>query len=222
MLDVPAHDRPREKLDDSGPEALGSNELLAVLIGHGTAGVNALTLANRLIELAGGVHGLPRMHRGQLLKVAGIGPVCAGRIQAAIELGRRTLLTRAAERLRCQTPQELARLLLPRFGTYPVERCGVVLLDSRHRILATRLISVGSLDASLANPREVFREAMMGGAAAVVVFHNHPSGDPTPSRDDVVLTARLRTAGAVIGIDLVDHMILADGHYCSMKEAGLF
>jgi DNA repair protein RadC len=162
------------------------------------------------------------MHRGQLLKVAGIGPVRAGRIQAAIELGRRTLLTRAGERLRYSTPHELARALLPRFGTHPVERCGVVLLDSRHRLLATRLISVGSLDASLANPREVFREAMMGGAAAVVVFHNHPSGDPTPSRDDVVLTARLRTAGAVIGIDLVDHLILADGHYCSMKEAGLF
>jgi DNA repair protein RadC len=123
--------------------------------------------------------------------------------------------------VRYRWPRDLAGLLLPRYGAYPVERFGVVLLDTRHRLLAMRLISVGSLDASLANPREVFREAMLGGAAAVVVFHNHPSGDPTPSRDDVALTARLRAAGAVVGIDLIDHLVLGDVHYCSMKEAGL-
>jgi DNA repair protein RadC len=220
-LDLPARDRPREKLDDCGVYALGSNELLAVLIGHGTSTANALTLANRLIDLAGGVHGLARLHRGHLITVAGIGPVTAGRVQAAIELGRRTLVTDAEERMRFRTPHELARVLIPRYGTHPVERCGVVLLDTRHRIIATRLISVGSLDASLANPREIFREAILGGAAAVVVFHNHPSGDPTPSRDDVALTARLRGAGAVVGVDLVDHVILADVRYCSMREMGL-
>jgi DNA repair protein RadC len=221
VRDLSANDRPREKLGDTGPGALGANELLAVVIGHGTAGANALALANRLIDAAGGVQGLARLHRGQLLAVPGIGPAGAARIQAAIELGRRTLLSPARDRPRYQSAHELACALLPRYGAHPVERCGVVLLDTRHRLLATRLISVGSLDASLANPREVFREAMLGGAAAVVVFHNHPSGDPTPSRDDVALTARLRTAGAVVGIDLVDHLILADAHYYSMREAGL-
>jgi DNA repair protein RadC len=219
--DLPVPDRPREKLDACGPHALGSNELLAVVLGHGTPGADALALANRLIHLAGGVHGLARLHRGQLRKVTGIGPAVAARIQAAVELGRRTLLTPSTERVRYRWPRDLAGLLLPRYGAYPVERFGVVLLDTRHRLLAMRLISVGSLDASLANPREVFREAMLGGAAAVVVFHNHPSGDPTPSRDDVALTARLRAAGAVVGIDLIDHLVLGDVHYCSMKEAGL-
>jgi DNA repair protein RadC len=219
--DLPVPDRPREKLDACGPHALGSNELLAVVLGHGTPGADALALANRLIHLAGGVHGLARLHRGQLRKVPGIGPAVAARIQAAVELGRRTLLTPSTERVRYRWPRDLAGLLLPRYGAYPVERFGVVLLDTRHRLLAMRLISVGSLDASLANPREVFREAMLGGAAAVVVFHNHPSGDPTPSRDDVALTARLRAAGAVVGIDLIDHLVLGDVHYCSMKEAGL-
>jgi DNA repair protein RadC len=221
VLDLSADDRPREKLDDRGVHALGSNELLAVLIGHGTAAANALALANRLIALAGGVHGLAHLHQGRLTTVPGIGPVTAGRIQAAIELGRRTLLTNPDERARFGSPHELARLLLPRYGSHPVERCGVVLLDTRHRIITTRLISVGSLDASAANPREIFREAMLGGAAAVVVFHNHPSGDPTPSRDDVALTIRLRHAGHVVGVDLVDHVILTDVRYCSMKEAGL-
>jgi DNA repair protein RadC len=219
--DLPVPDRPREKLDACGPHALGSNELLAVVLGHGTPGADALALANRLIHLDGGVHGLARLHRGQLRKVPGIGPAVAARIQAAVELGRRTLLTPSTERVRYRWPRDLAGLLLPRYGAYPVERFGVVLLDTRHRLLAMRLISVGSLDASLANPREVFREAMLGGAAAVVVFHNHPSGDPTPSRDDVALTARLRAAGAVVGIDLIDHLVLGDVHYCSMKEAGL-
>jgi DNA repair protein RadC len=219
--DLPVPDRPREKLDACGPHALGSNELLAVVLGHGTPGADALALANRLIHLAGGVHGLARLHRGQLRKVPGIGPAVAARIQAAVELGRRTLLTPSTERVRYRWPRDLAGLLLPRYGAYPVERFGVVLLDTRHRLLSMRLISVGSLDASLANPREVFREAMLGGAAAVVVFHNHPSGDPTPSRDDVALTARLRAAGAVVGIDLIDHLVLGDVHYCSMKEAGL-
>ena len=221
MLDLTPHDRPREKLVAIGAHALGSNELLAILIGHGTRTANALALANHLIELAGGVHGLTRLHRDQLLSIPGIGPVQAGRIQAAIELGRRTVLTDVEARARFRSAHDIARLLLPRYGAHPVERCGVVLLDSRHQLIATRLISVGSLDASMAHPRDVFREAVLGGAAAVVVFHNHPSGDPTPSRDDVALTARLRSAGMVVGIDLVDHVILADARYCSMKEAGL-
>ena len=222
MWELSVGDRPREKLDESGAQCLGTNELLAVLIGHGTAEANALAVANRLLEQAGGLHGLVRLHRGLLVQIPGIGPATAARIQAGLELGRRTLLTEGDDRPGFRSPRDLARLLLPRYGSHPVERCGVVLLDARHRIIASRLISVGSLDASLANPREIFREAILGGAVAVVVFHNHPSGDPAPSRDDLALTARLRSAGAVVGVDLIDHVILADSRYCSMREAGLF
>ncbi len=219
MNDLAPHDRPREKLQKSGVSALGDNELLAVLIGHGTAGVSALSLANEILSLAGGAHGLTRLHRDQLARVPGIGPAQASRVLAGVELGRRTLLATAGTRPRFLCPRDIAAFLLPQYGAHPVERFGVLLLDTRYRLLSTRVISVGSLDASIAHPREVFREALVAGAAAAVVFHNHPSGDPTPSRDDIALTTRMKQAGEVVGVELIDHLILADTHYCSMKES---
>jgi DNA repair protein RadC len=123
-------------------------------------------------------------------------------------------------RPRIATPREAAMYLLPQFGAHPVERFGVLLLDTRHRLIRAQVVSVGSADTSLAHPREVFREAAIAGAAAIVLFHNHPSGDPMPSQDDIELTRRLVAAGELLGIDVVDHVILADTHYCSMKESG--
>jgi DNA repair protein RadC len=219
VRDLNPVDRPREKLERGGAASLGDNELLALLIGHGRAGADALTLANDVLALAGGAHGLTRLHRDRLARVAGIGPAQAGRILAAVELGRRILLRAPPERPRFLHPRDIAEYLLPQFGAFPVERFGVVLLDTRFRLLSTRLVSVGSLDGSLANPRDVFREALLGGASAVVAFHNHPSGDPTPSRDDYDLTARLKAAGDIVGVELVDHLVLADVKYCSIKES---
>lgn len=213
-------DRPREKLERLGVSVLGDNELLAVIVGHGSQRRSALAVANDVLATAGGLHALAHIHRGRLLGLAGIGRAQASRLQAAVELGRRTLLTPTPERPRFAHPRDLARYLAPRYGSHPVERFGVVLLDTKLRLLSVRVVSIGSLDTSLAHPREVFREALMVSAAAVVVFHNHPSGDPTPSRDDLALTGRLRQAGVVLGIDLVDHVILADERYYSLKEAG--
>ena len=214
-------DRPREKLQQSGVTSMGDNELLAVLIGHGTRRASALALANDVLAAARGLHGLTRLHLAELARVPGIGPVQAARVLAAVELGRRTLLTAARERPRFRNAQEVAQFLLPRYGAFPVERVGVVLLDARHRLMSARLLSTGAIDASFARPREIYREALLAGASAVVVFHNHPSGDAAPSRDDITLTARLQRSGDVVGIELVDHVILADTQYCSMKEAGL-
>jgi DNA repair protein RadC len=219
MKDLVEDDRPREKLARHGVAALGDNELLAVLMGHGTRGLSALALANRLLALAGGVHGLTRLHHAELARVQGLGPAQAGRVQAAIELGRRTLLTAARERPKFAHPRDAARYLLPLYGSHPVERFGVVMLDVKNRLVRTRLLSIGTLDASIAHPREVFREALLAGAAGVIVFHNHPSGDATPSPEDVDLTRRLLQAGEVVGVHLVDHVILADTQYCSMKES---
>jgi DNA repair protein RadC len=220
MDEVAPADRPREKLERAGVIALGDNELLSIVIGHGTAGASALAIANRLLAAAGGTHGLTRLPTDHLTQVPGVGRVLATRVLAAVELGRRTLLLSPRARPRFLTPRDAARFLLPQFGAHPVERFGVLMLDTRHRLVRTQLISVGSIDASLAHPREVFREATMAGAAALVLFHNHPSGDPTPSREDLDLTRRLVAAGQVLGIDVVDHVILADTHYCSMKESG--
>jgi DNA repair protein RadC len=218
MYELAPVDRPREKLARSGVGALGDNELLAIVLGHGGAGASALTVANRVLAMAGGVHGLTRLHRDQLARVPGIGPAQAGRIQAAVELGRRTLLTVAPERPQFLHARDMAAYLLPQFGAFPVERFGIMLLDTRYRLLSTRLVSTGSLDTSVANPRDIFREALLAGAAAIVAFHNHPSGDAAPSPEDFTLTARLRAAGEIVGVELVDHLILADVEYCSIRE----
>jgi DNA repair protein RadC len=219
MRDLAPHDRPREKLDRSGVTPMGDNELLAVLIGHGTSGVSALAIANRLLVMAGGLHGLTRLSRDQIAAIPGLGSVKASRVQAALELGRRTLLLSPRARPRFLTAIDLALYLLPLYGAHPVERLGILLLDTRHRLLREHILSVGGLDGTVANPRDVFRSAIAAGAAAVVLFHNHPSGDPTPSDDDRALTRRLAHAGDIIGIPLVDHLILADTQYCSMKQA---
>jgi DNA repair protein RadC len=213
-------DRPREKLERNGPAALGDNELLALLLGHGTAGASALSVAAALLTASGGVHGLTRMSRDEIAAVPGLGAALASRVQAGLELGRRTLTHRPPARPQIRTPEDAAVLLLPQYGAHPVERAGVVLLDARHRVLGVRLISVGSIDTSLVHPREVFRPAVTLGAAAIMLFHNHPSGDPTPSPEDYALTRRIVQAGAVVGIRVIDHVILADARYCSVRLSG--
>lgn len=220
MKDLSPDDRPREKMVRLGAGALGDNELVALILGSGCPGVGALDVANALLKARGGVHGLARSTCGDLARVAGVGPAKAAQVIAAVELGRRSLSQPASARSHLRTPREAAAFLLPAFGARPVEHFGVVLLDSKHRALRTSVIASGTLNTTIVQPRDVFREAMLGGAAAVIAFHNHPSGDPTPSPDDIQLTGRLAAAGTLMGIDLIDHIVLGDGRYCSFKEIG--
>jgi DNA repair protein RadC len=220
MKTVALHDRPREKLQRLGVAALGDNELLAIVLGHGGARMSALDLANAVLGSAGGVHGLVRASLEQVMHVPGMGSARAAQVLAAIELGRRTLTRSARDRLQVTSARAAAEYLLPLHGDRPVEQFGVLLLDTKHRVLRTTVLSVGTLDASIVHPRDVFREASIAGAAAVVVFHNHPSGDPNPSDEDRALTARLVAAGVIMGIDVIDHLILADVRYYSFKERG--
>jgi DNA repair protein RadC len=220
MKGIAPHDRPRERLDRVGPSALSDHELLAIVLGHGHGRRSALDLASALLERAGGVHGLARATAEELIDVGGVGRARAAQVLAAVELGRRTLSRVPRVRTQLGCPRDVAAYLMPQFGSCAVEQFGVVLLDSKHRVVRTRLLSVGSLDASVVHPREVFRAAVLGGAAAVVLFHNHPSGDPTPSREDGELTQRLIAAGELMGIDVLDHVILADTRYVSLRESG--
>ena len=220
MKEVAPHDRPREKLERLGARGLGDNELLALVIGSGSRGADALGVANQLIEHAGGVHGLTRMGLDNLRLVSGVGPARAARVIAAVELGRRTLVRGVAERPQFVTPRQMAAYLLPQYGAGTVEQFGIVMLDTKHRVIRIRIVSVGSLDSTVVHPREVFREAASASAAAIVLFHNHPSGDPTTSPDDLVLTTRMVNAGGIMGIDVIDHLILADQRYFSVVEAG--
>jgi DNA repair protein RadC len=218
MSSVAPHDRPREKLERVGAGGLGDNELLAIVIGHGVPRTSALELANAVLDAVGGLHGLARASPDDLRRVPGIGTARASQLIAAIEAGRRTLVRGRRERVQIKSARDAAELLMPEFGSRPVEQFGVLLLDTKHRVLRTTLLSVGTLDASIVHPRDVFREAASGGASAIVVFHNHPSGDPTPSGDDIVLTRRLVTAGDLMGIAVLDHVIVAENAFFSMKE----
>ena len=220
MKAVAPHDRPREKLERIGVGSLGDNELLAIVLGQGMPRASALELANAVLDAVGGLHGLVRATPDDLRRIRGIGGARATQLIAAIEAGRRTLVRGRRERPQILTARDVAELIVPQFGSKPVEQFGVILLDTKHRVLRTRLLSVGTLDASIVHPRDVFREAASGGAAAVIVFHNHPSGDPSPSPDDVALTRRLIHAGEVMGIDVLDHVIIAESRFHSLRDAG--
>jgi len=220
MKTVAVHDRPREKLQRMGASALGDNELLAIVVGNGLAKASALDLANAMLAGVGGIDGLARAHHDALMQIPGIGAARAAQVLAAVELGRRTLTRAGRHRVQVTSPRAVAELLLPIYGNRPVEQFGVVLLDTKHRVTRTTIVTVGTLDSSIVHPREIFREATTGGAAAIVVFHNHPSGDPEPSKEDIDLTHRLVAAGVLMGIDVIDHVILANVRYCSMKEEG--
>ena len=181
-------------------------------IGHDPAGA--------LLEACGTVQQLAHETAGDLARIEGMTPAQAAMVVAGVELGRRTLTRPRPERKRLGAPREVAAFLLPRYGAGPVERFGIVSLSTKHRVLRTEIVSTGTLDASLVHPREVFRTAAMHRAAAIVLFHNHPTGDPTPSVDDVALTERLQQAGSLMGIEVLDHVVLADTRYCSFKEMG--
>lgn len=220
MKELALNDRPREKLQRHGVAALGDNELVALVLGSGGPRGGALTVANGVLAARGGLHGLACSTCDELARIAGIGRARAAQIVAALELGRRTLVPAPGTRRQLRSPRDAAEYLLPTFGSRAVEQFGLVLLNGRHRIIRTLVLAVGTANATVVEPRDVFREAALGRAAAVVVFHNHPSGDPTPSPADVELTRRLAAAGVLMGIDVVDHIILGDVRYCSLKEMG--
>jgi DNA repair protein RadC len=218
MKAVAPHDRPREKLQRLGAASLGDNELLAIVLGHGRSRASALDMANAVLGATDGAHGLVRTRYDDLCAIPGIGQARAAQILAAVELGRRTLTRPLRERVQIVNARSAAEFLLPQYGSRSVEQFGIVLLDTKHRVIRTLVLSVGTVDASIVHPREVFGAAAAAGAAALVLFHNHPSGDPRPSPDDVELTRRLAAAGVLMGIDVIDHVILGNVRYCSMKE----
>jgi DNA repair protein RadC len=220
MKSIAEHDRPREKLARLGAAALGDNELVAILLGEGRPRSGALDLANHTLAAIGGIPGLARVGSDELQRIGGIGPARAAQLLAAVELGRRTVANAAGTRAQMTSPRVVAEFLLPQYGNRRVEQFGVLLLDTKHRVLRCTVLSVGTLDASIVHPREVFREAVAAGAAAIVLFHNHPSGDPEPSTEDTRLTERLMAAGVMMGINVLDHVILGDARYFSYREKG--
>jgi DNA repair protein RadC len=224
VRDVAPSERPREKLLGRGASALADHELVAVLLGAGVRRRDVLAVAAQVLAAGGGPSGLATLAPARLMREPGVGPARAARLLAAVELGRRALAPRVTVRPRLATPAAVAAFLTPEHGRHRDEHFGVLLLDTKHRLLRVVPISHGTLDASLVHPREVFRAASEHSAAALVLFHNHPSGDPAPSVDDLQLTRRLVDAGELMGIAVVDHVVLGDGCWHSLRESspGLF
>ena len=220
LLQLSPHDRPREKLARMGAAALGDNELVAIVIGAGCRDGSAIDVANHVLATVGGARGLTRVSAAELQGLRGIGRARAAQLLAASELGRRTLLRSAAPRERFTSPAAMAAYLMPHFSARNVEHFGLAALDAQRRLIKTALLTVGTLDCSVIHPREVFHEAIASRASGVVLFHNHPSGDPSPSHDDAELTWRMVAAGRVVGIEVLDHLVLADARYYSFLEAG--
>lgn len=203
-----------------GPEQLGDDELLALALGTGCAGLPAKHVAASLLSLAGGVAGLPTLPPGALQEVPGLGPARAVRLHAALALGRRALCTpREGEPVR--SAEEALAWLRPRLEALDREELHALLLDRRHRVLAYRVVSCGNDAHTIVDPRQIYREALLHRAGAVIVAHNHPSGDPSPSPADVEVSLRLQRAGRVVGVELLDHIVVAGARWCSLREQGL-
>ncbi|HEV2357960.1 MAG TPA: DNA repair protein RadC [bacterium] len=218
IKDLPAELRPRERLLRHGPDALSTAELVAVLLRTGSPARSALDVAADLIGRYGGLARLAAAGVRELCGTDGVGPVKALHLLAAFELGRRLGTLPARRRPRVSGPADAASVVMDRLRFAEVERFLVLLLNTRHEVLDAVEVTRGGLASSPVHPREVFKIAVREGAAAVILVHNHPSGDPTPSRADLAVTARLCRAAAVLGIPVLDHLIVGDGRWVSLRE----
>jgi DNA repair protein RadC len=217
--ELPEEERPRERLARHGAGSLATRELIALVLGSGSRQASVLDLADRLLGF--GLRGLGARSLADLEREHGLGRAKATRLLAALEIGSRLASEGIGTAPVLLTPEDAARYLLPRYAARPVETFGLLALDVRHRLKRESVVSVGCLTSSLVHPREVFQEAVVSRAAALILFHNHPSGDPEPSAEDVALTRRLVSAGALMGIEVLDHLILGAGRFVSLKERGV-
>jgi DNA repair protein RadC len=219
--DLPEGERPRERLKYYGAGALSTAELLAILLRVGTQGENVVTLSTRMLIEFKGLHGLDKANFNELAQIKGIGMAKTAQLKAAMELGRRLLIASPEARPQITSPTDAANLLMPEMARLEQEHLRVLLLDTKNRVLDSPTIYIGNVNASIIRPAEVFREAIKVNATALVVAHNHPSGDPTPSPEDVQVTRTLVEAGKMLGIELLDHIIIGQQKFVSLKERGL-
>ncbi|WP_442603474.1 RadC family protein [Paenibacillus sp. KN14-4R] len=220
LRDVPSEERPRERMLRFGAEALSNTELLAILLRTGTMAESAIGLAQRVLVEAGSLRSLVEMRREQLTQIRGIGDAKALQIQAGIELGRRIARSTMSDAITIRSPHDAANLLTEELRYLTKEHFVCLFLNTKNHVIGQETLSIGSLNAAIVHPREIFRAAITRSAASIVCVHNHPSGDPTPSKEDIDITRRLLEAGGIIGIEVLDHIIIGDKEFVSLKEQG--
>ncbi len=221
IKDLPAGERPRERLIREGASSLSTAELLAILFRVGVEGENVLTLANNLLARFNGLAGIARASFPDLQKVNGLGEAKIASLKAALELGRRLTIASADERLQVRSPQDAANWFMSELSLLDQEEMHVMLLDTRNRVISTIMIYKGNLNTSVVRTSELFRSAIQHNAAAIIIAHNHPSGDPSPSPEDVSVTRNIIQAGKLLDIEVLDHLVIGQQRYVSLKERGL-
>lgn len=218
---LPPELRPRERLIQYGTGGLSNAELLAIVIGTGTKNRTTVQLSEKLLSHFQTLGSLGKSTIEELCSIDGIGKVKATKVLAALELGRRMGCASPAERFTINSPEDVVQFLMPDMRYLDREHFKALVLNTKHQVLRVIDISIGSLNSSVVHPRELYKMVVRHNGAAVIVAHNHPSGDPTPSSEDIAVTKRLSEAGAVLGIELLDHIILGDGRFISLKEYSL-
>ena len=222
IRDLPQGERPRERLKAYGPKSLSNTELIAILLRTGMQGENVISLSSRLLAQFHGLAGLGRVSFAELCAQRGLSEAKARQLQAALELGRRLVSLAPEERTTIGSPQDVANLLMAEMAVLDQEHLRVLLLNTKNEVLGSHEIYVGNVNSSVIRPAEVLRPAVRENAPSIIVVHNHPSGDPTPSEEDVSVTRDLVAAGKLLGIGVLDHVVIGSGNrWVSMNEKGL-
>ena len=221
IKEMPSDERPQEKLKLRGAASLSNGELLAILLRTGLPGETVVDIAQRLLVTHGGLLGLSRVDYADLCKERGLGEVKAAKLKAAVELARRLQVERPDERARISSPEDIAALVSSEMAALDQEELRVVLLNTKNEVLKIVTVYRGSVNAAQIRVAEVFKEAIRQNAPSLVILHNHPSGDPTPSGDDVAVTRELVQAGRLLDIEVLDHLVIGDGRHTSLRRKGL-
>ncbi len=221
IRDLPSNERPRERLVQAGPAALSNAELLAIILRVGVKGENVVRMSERLLAKYKGLDGLARASFAELCAEKGMGLAKAVQLKAALELGRRLLLTSPNDRPTVRSPADAAALIMLDMAGLEQEHLRVILLDTRNRVIAISEVYKGSLNSAMIRVGELFRDAIRHNCAALIVAHNHPSGDPTPSPEDIAVTRQIVEAGKLLDIEVLDHLVIGQRRYVSLKEQGL-
>ncbi|SHH94290.1 RadC family protein [Clostridium grantii] len=222
IIDLPCNERPREKLIRYGAGELSNSELLAVVLRCGTKSENIINLCNRLLKETGGLNGLLDFSVKEFMEINGIGEAKAAQLLSIAELSKRFKSFKSGETIKIKSPKDAVDFLMEEMRYLREEHLKVIMLNTKNIVISVKDVSIGSLNSSIVHPREVFLDAIKKSSASIIICHNHPSGDPSPSKEDIEITKRLIECGKLLGIEILDHLIIGNGIYISLKEKGIF